>query len=224
MLATRLKHVILSPSADPSSGRIADPSADGKNLHFLDIRNYCRCFSRSERDQHDSLAPICVTCFGHATRAHASVVSIPCPGRNREVAELPREDVVVQFEIYNAESEVGLAVDMPAVASKSESGLWSNRPFILYLVSDRYAIAQAFAPSTSAISLAVRPYRSYTSRSASSLQHVVKGQVGVPHNLVEDSFPQIAFAVDRDSRPAAVGMNEHGMASRLAVQGKAAPL
>jgi hypothetical protein len=86
------------------------------------------------------------------------------------------------------------------------------------------AIAHALASSTSAISLAVRPYRSYTSRSASSPHHVVKGQLGVPHNLVEESFPQIAFAVDGDSRPAPVGMNEHGMASRLAVQGKAAPL
>ena len=59
---------------------------------------------------------------------------------------------------------------------------------------------------------------------ASSLRHVVNGQLGVPHNLVEDAFPQIAFAVDGESRPAPVGMNEHGMASRLAVQGKAAPL
>ena len=44
-----------------------------------------------------------------------------------------------------------------------------------------------------------------------------------PHNLVEDSFPQIPFAVDRDSRPAPVGMNEDGRASRLPVQGKATP-
>jgi len=59
---------------------------------------------------------------------------------------------------------------------------------------------------------------------ASPLHHVVKGKLGIPHNLAEDSFPQIAFAVDRDSRPAPVGMNEDGMASRLPVQGKATPL
>ena len=131
---------------------------------------------------------------------------------------------MVHFEIYDAESEVGLAVDMPTAASKSESSLRRGRPFILSVASDSHAFAHALAPSTSAISSAVRPYRSYTSRSASSLQHVVKGQLGVPHNLVEDSFPQIAFAVDRESRPAPVGMNEDRMASRLPVQGKATPL
>src|SRR3989442_10467059 len=130
--------------------------------------------------------------------------------------------VMVHFEIYDAESEVGLAVDMPTGASKSESSLRRGRPFILSVASDSHPFAHALAPSTSAISSAVRPYRSYTGRSASSLQHVVKGQLGVPHNF--DSFPQIAFAVDRDSRPAPVGMNEDGMASRLPVQGKATPL
>ena len=58
---------------------------------------------------------------------------------------------------------------------------------------------------------------------ASPLHHVVKGKLGIPHNLAEDSFPQIAFGVDRHSRPAPVGMNEDGMASRLPVQGKATP-
>jgi len=58
----------------------------------------------------------------------------------------------------------------------------------------------------------------------SSLQHVVKGQFGVPHNLVEDSFPQIAFAMDRDGRPAPVRMDEDSMAPRLTVQGKATSL
>jgi hypothetical protein len=110
------------------------------------------------------------------------------------------------------------------IASKSESNLWSNRPFILSVVLDTHAVAHALAPSTSPISSAVKPYMSCTSGSASFLQHVVKGQFGVPHNLVEDSFPQVALAMDRDSRSPPVGMNEDGMASRLPVQGKATPL
>jgi len=47
----------------------------------------------------------------------------------------------------------------------------------------------------------------------SSPHHVAKGEIGVPHYLLEESFPQIVLAVDRDSRPAPIGMNEDGMAS-----------
>jgi hypothetical protein len=48
---------------------------------------------------------------------------------------------------------------------------------------------------------------------ASSLHHVVKGQLGIAHDLPKEAFPQITLTVDRDSRPAPVGMNEDSVAS-----------
>lgn len=67
-----------------------------------------------------------------------------------------------------------------------------------------------------------KPNRSSACELASSLYHVVKSKLRIPHNLAEDSFAQIAFAMNGDSGPAPVGMNEDRMASRLAVEGKAA--
>ena len=66
--------------------------------------------------------------------------------------EIPRSTVVVQFEVYHADLEVGLAVDIPTDATKSESSLWSDRPFILSVVSNSHAFAHALAPSNTTIS------------------------------------------------------------------------
>jgi hypothetical protein len=67
--------------------------------------------------------------------------------------------VVVRFEIYDAEWEIGLAVDILTAASKSESSLRSSRPFVLPVVSDSHALAHALASSTTAIPLAASARR-----------------------------------------------------------------
>ena len=58
----------------------------------------------------------------------------------------------------------------------------------------------------------------------SPLHHVVKSKLRIPHDLAKDSFAQIAFAVDRDSGSAPVGMNEDRMASGLPIQREAVPI
>jgi len=59
---------------------------------------------------------------------------------------------------------------------------------------------------------------------ALSVQRVVISELRIPHDLAKESFAKIAFAVDRDSGSAPVGMNEDRMASRLPVQREAVPI
>jgi hypothetical protein len=75
---------------------------------------------------------------------------------------------VVQLRICGAESQAGWAPDIPAVASKSEYTLWTRRPDTLQVVPAHDGTAYRPAPSTRAISSAVKPYGSYTSRSISA--------------------------------------------------------
>jgi hypothetical protein len=79
---------------------------------------------------------------------------------------------------------------------------------------DELAVAASGSHNLSAV-------RTLISAPALSVHHVVKGDLRIPHDLAKDTFAQIALAVDRDSGPAPVGMNEDRMASRLSIQHEA---